>query len=193
MNKLSRTGQQNYFIIARSATHQDDQLCYQDPEQFGEPLHDVPLFQTKATPSSLIAKPDGRNAYHVQLHFGSRAESHSPKPFKLPIKPPRPNLTRNHISRSCLSERSASGRETIYSRHAKSEPATVSRPDRSCTLCNETNTPRWRKGPGGHRTLCNVCGLIYSKRQSKGKSLILPGGYSRGTRDTVSDDSSRQS
>lgn len=189
MNKPS----QNYFIIARSTTQHDDRLSYEDSEQFGEPLHDVPLFQTTAIPSTLIAKPDGRDTYDVQLHFQSRTELHSLKPPSLPIKPSRPSLKRNHISRSCFSEQSVSSRETVYSRHAKSEPAKASGKGRSCTVCNKTDTPRWRDGPGGRRTLCNVCGLIYVKRQSKGKSPILPGGYSRGTREIMSDDSSRQS
>lgn len=32
-----------------------------------------------------------------------------------------------------------------------------------CTHCGTTQTPEWRKGPKGSRTLCNACGLFYSK------------------------------
>ncbi|OBS24577.1 hypothetical protein FPOA_05119 [Fusarium poae] len=193
MNKNKPRSHQNYFIITRSATQQDDQHSHQDPEQFGEPLYDVPLFQTNAISSNLIAKPDSRNTYGVQLHFEPRTQRPSPNPPRLHTERRRQSLKRNHVSRSCFSEESASGQETVYSRHAKSEPAKASGSCRSCTFCNETDTPRWRQGPEGRRTLCNVCGLIYAKRQSRGKSLIVPRGHSRGTRDTVSEDSSRQS
>lgn len=31
-----------------------------------------------------------------------------------------------------------------------------------CQVCGTRNTPEWRAGPGGKRTLCNGCGLCYS-------------------------------
>lgn len=36
-----------------------------------------------------------------------------------------------------------------------------------CTLCGSTQTPEWRSGPSGSRTLCNACGLFYSKLVKK--------------------------
>jgi hypothetical protein len=184
---MKTPNQQNYFIIARSATHQDDQ---QSVEDFGEPLCNVPLFQTSAIPSSL---KDSQKTYEVQLHIKPHSETRS-KRQKLHAEKPKIGLKRKHKnSRGCFSDRSTSGRETIYSLHAKSEPTKSSRSEPLCTFCNETDTPMWRKGPEGPGTLCNVCGLIYAKRESKGKSLLLSREYSRGTRDTISDDSSRQS
>lgn len=32
-----------------------------------------------------------------------------------------------------------------------------------CSQCGLTQTPEWRRGPDGVRTLCNACGLFYSK------------------------------
>ncbi|KAL0074641.1 GATA-type zinc finger transcription factor [Phycomyces blakesleeanus] len=32
-----------------------------------------------------------------------------------------------------------------------------------CHSCNSTQSPEWRKGPMGPRTLCNACGLIWAK------------------------------
>ncbi|KAJ3094568.1 hypothetical protein HDU97_007898 [Phlyctochytrium planicorne] len=32
-----------------------------------------------------------------------------------------------------------------------------------CTSCQSSDTPEWRRGPAGPRTLCNACGLIYAK------------------------------
>lgn len=33
----------------------------------------------------------------------------------------------------------------------------------TCRHCGSTKTPEWRSGPKGNRTLCNACGLFYSK------------------------------
>ncbi|KAH3680101.1 hypothetical protein WICMUC_000559 [Wickerhamomyces mucosus] len=33
----------------------------------------------------------------------------------------------------------------------------------SCQRCGITETPEWRKGPNGARTLCNACGLYHAK------------------------------
>ena len=39
--------------------------------------------------------------------------------------------------------------------------------NRICTSCGTTNSPEWRKGPSGIKTLCNACGLRYSRAQSR--------------------------
>ncbi|CEG76527.1 Putative White collar 2 protein [Rhizopus microsporus] len=36
---------------------------------------------------------------------------------------------------------------------------------RICTDCGTTESPEWRKGPLGPKTLCNACGLRWSKRK----------------------------
>eukprot|EP01090_Pellita_catalonica_P018340 TRINITY_DN5887_c0_g1_i3.p1 TRINITY_DN5887_c0_g1~~TRINITY_DN5887_c0_g1_i3.p1 ORF type:complete len:190 (-),score=0.44 TRINITY_DN5887_c0_g1_i3:42-611(-) len=36
--------------------------------------------------------------------------------------------------------------------------------NRSCQHCNTNETPEWRRGPAGPKTLCNACGLQYAKR-----------------------------
>ncbi|KAK9719087.1 hypothetical protein K7432_005036 [Basidiobolus ranarum] len=38
---------------------------------------------------------------------------------------------------------------------------------RRCHACNSTETPEWRRGPDGARTLCNACGLHYAKLNRK--------------------------
>ena len=34
-----------------------------------------------------------------------------------------------------------------------------------CTECGTNESPEWRKGPTGAKTLCNACGLRYAKRK----------------------------
>ncbi|KAH7109394.1 hypothetical protein B0J13DRAFT_516959 [Dactylonectria estremocensis] len=36
-----------------------------------------------------------------------------------------------------------------------------------CHRCNRIDTPEWRRGPDGARTLCNACGLRYAKLKKK--------------------------
>lgn len=59
-----------------------------------------------------------------------------------------------------------------------------------CAACGATDTPEWRRGPDGARTVCNACGLHYSKLVKREKlqggppitievlrsSVALPGG-----------------
>ncbi|GAA6001679.1 hypothetical protein JCM10207_002262 [Rhodosporidiobolus poonsookiae] len=37
-------------------------------------------------------------------------------------------------------------------------------PPDCCSVCGSTETPEWRKGPAGNRSLCNGCGLLAAKR-----------------------------
>ncbi|KAK9712644.1 white collar 2 type of transcription factor [Basidiobolus ranarum] len=39
--------------------------------------------------------------------------------------------------------------------------------ERVCTECGTTDAPEWRKGPMGPKTLCNACGLRWSKKSKK--------------------------
>lgn len=36
-----------------------------------------------------------------------------------------------------------------------------------CESCQTSHSPEWRRGPSGHRTLCNACGLRYSRSRSR--------------------------
>ncbi|OAA57286.1 transcription factor rfeH-Penicillium chrysogenum [Cordyceps fumosorosea ARSEF 2679] len=42
-----------------------------------------------------------------------------------------------------------------------------------CHSCKRLDTPQWRPGPDGPRTLCNVCGLIYTKRQQRQAEQVM--------------------
>lgn len=41
------------------------------------------------------------------------------------------------------------------------------KPNIACQHCGSRKTPEWRRGPDGSRTLCNACGLFYSKMIKK--------------------------
>jgi len=42
-------------------------------------------------------------------------------------------------------------------------------PNLECCWCHKTKTPEWRKGPDGANTLCNACGIRYSKQSKQEK------------------------
>ncbi|KAI8643191.1 hypothetical protein BD408DRAFT_415411 [Parasitella parasitica] len=46
-----------------------------------------------------------------------------------------------------------------------------------CHSCNTMDTPEWRRGPDGARTLCNACGLHYSKLLRKGSLTVQTHNY----------------
>eukprot|EP01097_Dermamoeba_algensis_P007464 TRINITY_DN4705_c0_g1_i1.p1 TRINITY_DN4705_c0_g1~~TRINITY_DN4705_c0_g1_i1.p1 ORF type:complete len:349 (+),score=52.67 TRINITY_DN4705_c0_g1_i1:83-1129(+) len=39
-----------------------------------------------------------------------------------------------------------------------------------CVVCKTRNTPEWRKGPDGNKSLCNACGLRFAKMIRKERS-----------------------
>ncbi|WZH40435.1 Cutinase palindrome-binding protein [Fusarium acuminatum] len=43
-----------------------------------------------------------------------------------------------------------------------------------CTDCGTLDSPEWRKGPQGPKTLCNACGLRWAKREKKRTSTSHP-------------------
>ncbi|KAJ1661114.1 hypothetical protein IWQ61_000050 [Dispira simplex] len=61
-----------------------------------------------------------------------------------------------------------------------------------CESCHTESSPEWRRGPSGHKTLCNACGLRYARslnrqnrqpgrRTNAGKSQRYPGPNALGT------------
>ncbi|THH13304.1 hypothetical protein EW146_g6895 [Bondarzewia mesenterica] len=49
-------------------------------------------------------------------------------------------------------------------------------PPGKCHSCNIRETPEWRRGPDGARTLCNACGLHYAKLMRKRDKASGPDG-----------------
>lgn len=48
----------------------------------------------------------------------------------------------------------------------------INKPMNECHRCGTTETPEWRRGPNGLRTLCNACGLYHAKLvKRKGAAL----------------------
>ncbi|KAG1196861.1 hypothetical protein G6F70_007105 [Rhizopus microsporus] len=61
--------------------------------------------------------------------------------------------------------RQARNNHRIYKCHKKHKQNVLGH---KCHSCGTTETPEWRRGPDGARTLCNACGLHYAKLVRKG-------------------------
>ncbi|KZT53481.1 hypothetical protein CALCODRAFT_511401 [Calocera cornea HHB12733] len=62
-----------------------------------------------------------------------------------------------------------SGSQSLPSSSAAAAAATQPQKTYVCVMCGRTDSPEWRKGPLGAKTLCNACGLRWAKRNSKRK------------------------
>eukprot|EP00879_Flechtneria_rotunda_P001503 GHRR01001660.1.p1 GENE.GHRR01001660.1~~GHRR01001660.1.p1 ORF type:complete len:1310 (+),score=607.85 GHRR01001660.1:230-4159(+) len=73
-----------------------------------------------------------------------------------------PTLTAGSIKGSASRGRGAAGNAGFGQR--------VGVPGKVCCECGATQTPQWREGPQGPKTLCNACGVRYQRSMSKNKS-----------------------
>ena len=55
-------------------------------------------------------------------------------------------------------------------------------PGKQCVECGATQTPQWREGPAGPKTLCNACGVRFNRLRSSSKRSGSGGGGSIGQR-----------
>ncbi|EYB32713.1 hypothetical protein FG05_12472 [Fusarium graminearum] len=135
----------------------------QDVQQTGLPLCDVVLFQNAGIPSPLACKPASLSL--SQLKAGSRApSSHSPATPACSI--------RSRSARAGMKDAyEARTWRNRLRRHSRSPRTLESSP--CCTSCFTKETPKWRQGPFGSHTLCNVCGLLYAKREARVRSVMV--------------------
>ncbi|KAL0090851.1 GATA-type zinc finger transcription factor [Phycomyces blakesleeanus] len=102
--------------------------------------------------------PSGTNS-PVTLAYPMSLRSPEPSPIapKIPISTISPKLPAGHVpeERQWLHVRS------LYDPILDQQTAKV------CVRCNTSSSPEWRRGPNGHKTLCNACGLRYSRLLSK--------------------------
>lgn len=45
-------------------------------------------------------------------------------------------------------------------------------PEKACASCGIRNSPEWRKGPGGRKSLCNACGLRFGRQIQRQQKLL---------------------
>ncbi|XP_065848237.1 uncharacterized protein [Euphorbia lathyris] len=75
------------------------------------------------------------------------------------------NYGAEHTISSGIYASSSSSSNSRREDSRKQRPGVYFDPNKRCTNihCNANNTPMWRKGPLGPKTLCNACGIKYRK------------------------------
>ncbi|KAF8976561.1 hypothetical protein BGZ46_008158 [Entomortierella lignicola] len=75
-------------------------------------------------------------------------------------------------SGSISNSRNSKNGDVPYQKYRKR--AKRSQPPGRCLSCDTSDTPEWRRGPDGARTLCNACGLHYAKLLKRQNELNSP-------------------
>ncbi|KAI8338463.1 hypothetical protein BC941DRAFT_512598 [Chlamydoabsidia padenii] len=100
--------------------------------------------------------------------------------FKIISPPTQPSSPVDHpcysrISSPSPTPSSNSSPEMSNSKHRISKSWRI-RPNekKQCESCRTSQSPEWRRGPSGHRTLCNACGLRYSRSLARQEQRVSP-------------------
>ncbi|CAG8904892.1 unnamed protein product [Penicillium nalgiovense] len=73
----------------------------------------------------------------------------------------------NTRAAACMANEADRGLCSSVTKQSKTHPVSKKKENGTsalrCHSCNRSETPEWRRGPDGSRTLCNACGLHYAK------------------------------
>ncbi|ORX95765.1 GATA-domain-containing protein [Basidiobolus meristosporus CBS 931.73] len=69
--------------------------------------------------------------------------------------------------RNYLSDENTCNQEINLKSRKKRKQKSEDNIDHMCTECGTVESPEWRKGPQGPKTLCNACGLRWAKRAKR--------------------------
>lgn len=80
-----------------------------------------------------------------------------------------PHIKKQKINKRTKSDKQGAKPKKIRKNYVKARTNSIkdiitsSSPTKKCFQCQEANTPEWRLGPYGNRSLCNACGLYYRR------------------------------
>lgn len=127
------------------------------PPQQQQPVFPPPQFHQ-------LPPPQGSQApVQTNQPFPPFAQ-HQPHPYYMPGShmeqaPHYTTTTQHHLSQ----HHQIKPKRTYTRRLSKFQQENKLKPPLFCQRCGITETPEWRKGPNGARTLCNACGLFHAK------------------------------
>lgn len=129
----------------------------------------------------LVAHQHDANMEHVDLYTGLQFKE-GERGHGIRNGSISPNLVRDggryeqsQNSTDIGSEIAATGFEPDFEKPRRKNKKLKLAPDEYvCTDCGTTDSPEWRKGPMGAKTLCNACGLRYAKKQKRFQGSVEP-------------------
>ncbi|KII85081.1 hypothetical protein PLICRDRAFT_701268 [Plicaturopsis crispa FD-325 SS-3] len=110
-------------------------------------------------------EPEG-SSYNEQPGSGSTAQTTAEQDME----------TIRHKRAATTSSGGPAGAGQPKSKYRKRSSGQRATPPGKCHSCNIRETPEWRRGPDGARTLCNACGLHYAKLMRKRDKATGPDG-----------------
>ncbi|KAG8673804.1 hypothetical protein FPOAC2_07275 [Fusarium poae] len=128
-----------------------DQYSIRDVRDLGRPLCEVALFQTPAISSSL-ANPPSKT---------TRKRTHTSSSLEASVGT---DVAQDNLYPVLRAHNNGAVRGSKVELHEKL-PKSIK--PRKCSICNTTETPKWRTGPFGPGSFCNFCGLVYAKRRAR--------------------------
>lgn len=143
-------------------------------QQYGasnmRPIFDQPHYEPKAIPLAPVAGPRHRpphirsislSNFQLASTISDRSRSYSFSYTPVRFLQSEEVARATEIHRGILN-RASSPRKGVGKKRGRKKKADV-----KCGQCLLENTPEWRRGPNGSRTLCNACGLFYLKLTKK--------------------------
>lgn len=154
----------------QTQSHFQQQSSYFQPKTTQPQLPTVQSYQPRIYHTQIYPQGFPPTSYSNQIISPSNYQVqnytvHGPSPSVSSLNSSPDNsiaqLSGKLISRKPLETKSDSAIKVPKKRGRKKKANTV------CTQCKLENTPEWRKGPEGPRTLCNACGLFFKKLCNK--------------------------
>ncbi|KAJ0020658.1 hypothetical protein Pint_31285 [Pistacia integerrima] len=123
------------------------------------------------------------NPYYYNLNFNKNPNPNpipnsNPNPNSNFVLPPPPPTMNNYTLLDVPARRAMAknlGSSSSSRRHGSRQQQHVENYNDQCKRCtnyncNTNDTPMWRRGPLGPKTLCNACGIKYRKEEEKRKA-----------------------
>ncbi|CAN8270306.1 unnamed protein product [Cochlearia groenlandica] len=100
---------------------------------------------------------------HIFQYFAGVGETLNFAPYPMPPPPsPSPDPSTPAVRDYVLIDANANAKRRRGCNGCCGGNAT-----KKCTNCNAVNTPMWRRGPLGPKSLCNACGIKFRKEEKR--------------------------
>ncbi|KAI8333120.1 hypothetical protein BC941DRAFT_435146 [Chlamydoabsidia padenii] len=121
------------------------------------------LHQT-SNPWMISSSSSSNNNTITDSSYTERSDSSLPQPM-------RDDSLSLFGDRSLSKEESANDKKRKTIKEDQPKKVYITMEDYRCSDCGSTNSPEWRRGPLGPKTLCNACGLRWAKKNKKVKIM----------------------
>ncbi|KAE9395386.1 white collar photoreceptors-like protein [Gymnopus androsaceus JB14] len=123
--------------------------------------------QTKLKALKAKHQSSSSSLYSTSSALFSRQQADNSSPFYLGSDQVKNSPTRSTFDSSALSGTNPVDDEADEGKKKKKLKKIHSTEQYVCVTCGRTDSPEWRKGPLGPKTLCNACGLRWAKQMRK--------------------------